>query len=994
MCVNIIDVRMWVYFRNFVKLKRINIIHHTLQSLLPMKFRIFSVSALTAMLAMSCATGKYEKTDNGVIVNVASTGENATKKVRLQVLGDKIIRVSATPDKKFADEKSLVVIPQEGKTEYSVEETDSTVSVVTSQVKAIVSLATGNVKFYNNEGKLIVSEADGGREFSPIKVEDTEGYTVRQVFESLSDDEGIYGLGQHQSDEFNYKGLNEELFQYNTKVSVPFVISTDNYGILWDSYSLCRFGNPEDYKQLGKVFKLYDKDGKEGALTGSYTPAKATAPTIVQREDSIYFEHLIRKELKHVVNLPQDFVYQGSEVEYEGEIEPLESGEYKFILYYSGYMSVFIDGKEVVPERWRTAWNPNSYKFSVNLEKGKRVPIKIEWQPNGAVAYCGLRAYAPRDEKEQQQMSWWGEMQSQIDYYFVYGDDMDDVISGYRTLTGKAPIMAKWAMGYWQSREKYNTSDEVLSTLAEFRKRNIPIDNVVIDWLHWKQDSWGSHEFDRDRFPDPKGMVDSIHDMHGRVMISVWPKFYVTTEHYKEFDKNGWMYKLPVQDSIRDWVGPGYLGSFYDAYSADARKLFWHQMEEHYYPLGIDAWWMDASEPNIRDCTDLQYRKDLITPTAMGPSTKYFNAYGLMNAEAIYDGQRGTDPDKRVFLLTRSGFAGQQRYSTATWSGDIATRWEDMKSQISAGLNFAASGIPYWTMDIGGFCVEDRYVAAAAEFAKTGKETPDMKEWRELNTRWYQFGAFAPLFRAHGQWPYREIFNIAPEGHPAYKSVVYYTNLRYDLMPYIYSLAGMTYFDDYTIMRPLVMHFTADKATRNIGDEYMFGPAFLVAPVYTYGATSREVYFPAGAMWYDFYTGKEINGGQTIEVPAPYERMPLYVRSGSIVPFGPAMQWSDEKPAEEINLYVYAGENGEFTLYEDENTNYNYEKGQYAMIPFTYNDAENTLTIGDRKGEFPGMLKNRKFNIVKVSKENPRGYNRDTKGILVNYDGAKQVVKL
>ena len=489
MCVNIIDVRMWVYFRNFVKLKRINIIHHTLQSLLPMKFRIFSVSALTAMLAMSCATGKYEKTDNGVIVNVASTGENATKKVRLQVLGDKIIRVSATPDKKFADEKSLVVIPQEGKTEYSVEETDSTVSVVTSQVKAIVSLATGNVKFYNNEGKLIVSEADGGREFSPIKVEDTEGYTVRQVFESLSDDEGIYGLGQHQSDEFNYKGLNEELFQYNTKVSVPFVISTDNYGILWDSYSLCRFGNPEDYKQLGKVFKLYDKDGKEGALTGSYTPAKATAPTIVQREDSIYFEHLIRKELKHVVNLPQDFVYQGSEVEYEGEIEPLESGEYKFILYYSGYMSVFIDGKEVVPERWRTAWNPNSYKFSVNLEKGKRVPIKIEWQPNGAVAYCGLRAYAPRDEKEQQQMSWWGEMQSQIDYYFVYGDDMDDVISGYRTLTGKAPIMAKWAMGYWQSREKYNTSDEVLSTLAEFRKRNIPIDNVVIDWLHWKQDS-------------------------------------------------------------------------------------------------------------------------------------------------------------------------------------------------------------------------------------------------------------------------------------------------------------------------------------------------------------------------------------------------------------------------------------------------------------------------------------------------------------------------
>ena len=959
-----------------------------------MKFRHLSASLLASLMVMSCASGKYEKSDNGITVNVAQTDENSVRKVRLQVLGDKIIRVSATPDKTFADDQSLVTVPQEGKTGFSIEETDSTVSVVTAEIKATVALSTGDVKFYDKNGNLIVPEADGGRTFSPIEVEDTKGYTVRQVFESLNDEEGIYGLGQHQADEFNYKGLNEELFQYNTKVSVPFVMSTDNYGILWDSYSLCRFGNPEPYKQLGQVFKIYDKDGKEGALTGTYVPASADQPTLVQREDSIYFEHLIRKELTHVVNLPQDFNYNGSHITYEGEIEPLETGEYKFILYYSGYQTVYIDGKPVVPRRWRTAWNPNSYKFAVNLEKGKRVPIKIEWEPNGAVAYCGLRAYAPRDNKDQMQMSWWGEMQSQIDYYFIYGDDMDDVIHGYRQLTGKAPIMAKWVMGYWQSREKYNTSDEVLSTLAEFRKRQIPIDNIVIDWLHWKQDSWGSHEFDRERFPDPKGMVDSIHDMNGRVMISVWPKFYVTTEHYKEFDRNGWMYKLPVQDSIRDWVGPGYLGSFYDAYNADARKLFWHQMEEHYVPLGIDAWWMDASEPNIRDCTDLQYRKDLITPTALGPSTKYFNAYGLMNAEAIYDGQRGYDPDKRVFLLTRSGFAGQQRYSTATWSGDIATRWEDMKAQISAGLNFAASGIPYWTMDIGGFCVEDRYVKAAAEFAKTGKENADLKEWRELNTRWYQFGAFCPLFRAHGQWPYREIFNIAPENHPAYKSVVYYTNLRYDMMPYIYSLAGMTHFDDYTIMRPLVMDFTADKKTRNIGDEYMFGPSLLVAPVYAYGATSREVYFPEGAEWYDFYTGKAIDGGQLLNVSAPYERIPLYARSGAIIPFGPAMQWSDEKPADLIDLYVYAGQDGSFTLYEDENLNYNYEKGQYAMIPFTYDNAAGTLTIGDRKGEFPGMLKERKFNIVKVSKDSPRGYNRDNKGVEVTYDGKRQVVRI
>ena len=285
------------------------------------------------------------------------------------------------------------------------------------------------------------------------------------------------------------------------------------------------------------------------------------------------------------------------------------------------------------------------------------------------------------------------------------------------------------------------------------------------------------------------------------------------------------MYQQSVKDGLVDWIGKGYHYSFYDAYSPDARKLFWKQMYNKLYPLGIDAWWMDASEPNVRDCTDMDYRKALCGPTALGSSTEYFNAYALMNAEAIYDGQRGVGNNKRVFLLTRSGFAGLQRYSTATWSGDIATRWEDMKAQISAGLNFAVSGIPYWTMDIGGFCVEDRYVAAQQEYDKNKTENNDLKEWRELNTRWYQFGAFAPLYRAHGQFPLREIWNIAPETHPAYKSIAYYTKLRYRLMPYIYSLAGRVYFKDYTIMRPLVMDFEGDATVNNISDQFMFGPA-------------------------------------------------------------------------------------------------------------------------------------------------------------------------
>ncbi len=930
----------------------------------------------------------YDRLKDGVVVTAPDA------KVRVRVINDKIMRVSATPEQEFKADSSLVVLPKfqgnANNPQFTVTEKKGVVEVATSQIKAVINEKNGQVKFYDHNGKELLVENQNGRTFTPRVTDGVKGYSVRQTWESLNPDEGIYGLGQHQANEFNYKDKNEELFQYNTKVSVPFVVSTDNYGLLWDSYSLCRWGNPNDYSQLGEVFKLFNKEGKEGTLTGTYIDKEGK--TMVRQEPKIYFENLIRGDLAHVINLPQNFDYAGSNVTYEGYIEPSETGLYKFIMYYSGYQTIYIDGKKVVDTRWRTAWNPNSYKFQVNLQAGKKVPVKIEWEPNGSVAYCGLRVYAPVRDGEQ--LSWWGQMQDMIDYYFIYGKDMDDIIAGYRTLTGKAPIMPNWAMGYWQSREKYNTRDEVLSTVSEFRKRDIPIDNVVIDWLHWKQDSWGSHEFDKERFPDPKGMVDSIHDMNAHVMVSVWPKFYVTTDHYKEFDKNGWMYKGAVRDSIRDWVGPGYLGSFYDAYNPDARKLFWSQMNDHYMPLGIDAWWMDASEPNVRDCIDIEYRKDLMNPTYAGPADKYFNAYALMNAEAIYDGQRGVDPDKRVFLLTRSGFSGQQRYSTATWSGDIGTRWEDMEAQIAAGLNFAMSGVPYWTMDIGGFCVEDRYVKGAAKYLEAGEENDDLKEWRELNTRWYQFGAFAPLFRAHGQWPFREVYNIAPEDHPAYNSIVKYTKLRYNLMPYIYSLAGKTYFDDYTIMRPMVMDFTADLNTRNLKDQYMFGPAFLVAPVYKYGARDREVYFPVGETWYDFYTGKAVKGGRTLKVDAPYETMPLFVRGGSIVPAGGDIQYAAQKSDEPVTIVVYGGRDGDFTIYEDEGTNYNYEKGAFSKIRLEYNDKTNELTIADREGSFPGMQSDRKFNIVKVDAAHPVADAIKAKGRLVNYNGRKAVVKL
>ena len=950
-----------------------------------MKTRLILLMSI-AFLALNACTGGVRRNDNGVTVKVQQPSENGPALVRLEVMGEKIIRVSATPEKRFADTESLIIVPSEARTPFTVTSEGETVTLATSELKANVSTLTGEVWFTDAEGKVILAEQQGGgKSFEPIEVEGTHGYSFRQVFES-PEDEAFYGLGQHQADEFNYKGKNEELFQYNTKVSIPFVVSNKGYGVLMDSYSMMRFGNPQDYKQLGEVFTLYDRDGNEGCLTGTYMPAKGEA--LVRQEPELYFEYLVAPEMSKVVNLPEDIQLFNSSVEFDGYIEAPVTGTYQFILYYAGYITVRIGGVEVVPERWRTSWNPNSYKFSVDLEAGVKTPLELNWKPDGGVSYCGLRAYDAVDPAEQGKHRWWSEMTRQMDWYFIAGDNMDDVISGYRQLTGKAQIMPKWAMGYWQSRERYKTSTEMIEALEGFRKRNIPIDNIVMDWSHWREDDWGGHEFDPARFPDPKGMVDSVHNLGGRMMVSVWPKFYVNTEHYKEFDSKGWMYTRAYEDGVRDWIGQGYLYGFYDAYSPEARKLFWNQMYEHYYPLGIDAWWMDASEPNIRDCTDMDYRKALCGPTALGSSTEFFNAYALVNADAIYKGQRGVDPDKRVFLLTRSGFAGLQRYSTATWSGDIATRWEDMKAQISAGLNFAVSGIPYWTMDIGGFCVENRYVAGQELFDRTGRENADQKEWRELNTRWFQFGAFCPLFRAHGQYPFREPWEIAPEGHPAYESIVYYTKLRYTLMPYIYSLAGMTWFEDYTIMRPLVMDFMADASVADIGDTYMFGPAFLVAPVYEYGARSRKLHFPECEGWYDFYSGEFREGGVCAEVAAPYERLPLFVRAGSIVPCGPEIQWSDEKAADVIDLYVYRGADASFTLYEDENVNYNYEKGLYAMIDFRYDETSGTLTIGARRGEFPGMLKERTFNVIPVTK-NGKGSVQ-----TVKYDGSEIVLSL
>ena len=975
------------------------------------------VTAALILGTMGVQAADFVQNGNYLTVQLKQHQNYGPSQIRLQVVGDRIIRVQATAEQSFRNKQSLIIVPQNSKAQYKVEEQGDDLIITTAAMRAVLNEATGQITFYDLKGQVLLNEvAQGGKTFKPFTVPNREigvdiakvpeaqkhGWSWRALFDS-PDNEAFYGLGQHQSEELNMKGKNEDLFQYNTKVSVPFVISNKNYGILWDSYSYCRWGNPDDYLQLNRAFKLYDKDGKEGQLTGTYVAKNGQK--IVRGEDSIYFEYAMpetseicnQTDKGGIQNLPKGFALNGSKVVYEGYVEAPTNSFYQFILYYAGYMKIYIDGKLVVPERWRTAWNPNSYKFETAIPKGKKTPIRIEWQPDGDVSYCGLRVAAPHSEAEKNQLSIWSEMSPDMDYYFIAGKNMDEVISGYRTLTGKAPVYPKWVLGFWQSRERYQSSKDIEENMKKFRDLKIPVDNIVQDWNYWKLDSWGSHEFEAARYPNPQAMLDSVHALHGRFMISVWPKFYDTVKNYKELDAKGWMYHQAIKDDIHDWLG--FRGSFYDAYDAGARKMFWRQMDENLYTkykFGIDAWWMDASEPNVRDCTPMWYRKALSGPTALGTATEYFNAYSIVNADAIYNGQRSVNPNQRVFLLTRSGFAGEQRYSTATWSGDIATRWEDMRAQMTAGLNYSMAGLPFWGMDQGGFCVENRYVAAQQEFDKTGKENADLKEWRELQARWNQFGCFVPLYRAHGQWPLREVWNIAPADHPAYKTIVAYDKLRYRLMPYLYSMAGMVHLKDYTMMRGLVMDFNGDEKVLDIKDQWMFGSALMACPVGEYQKYSREVYLPKQKGWYDFYTGAYHAGGQTIVADAPFDKIPVFIPEGAILPIGPEMQWSDEKKPELIDLYVYAGKDGSYTLYEDEGTNYNYEKGKYAVIDFKYDDARKQVTIGARKGSFDGMLQKRRFNIILVDQKKQQGVNlaKSPKGKVVKYAGQAMTVKL
>ncbi|WP_051929466.1 TIM-barrel domain-containing protein [Flavobacterium sp. 83] len=940
-------------------------------------------SILILLLISFCnvlAQNDYTKLIDGVEIKTKNRQRNDAEAIKIQVVSSSILHITASPTATFDTTKSLMLLdPKQNTAKFKIENSNDSVTISTETLSASVSTLTGEIVFKDIFGKVLLQETKGGgKTFNGTTLDGAQSYTVRQSFTS-ENDEGLYGLGQHQNGIFNYKGTKVLLSQYNTEVAIPFLISSKNYGILWDNNSITKSIDTQNYDKLSTL-RLFSDKGDKGWLTATYTNKKDPSKVLSRPESFIDYSYI--PSLK---NLPDGINLENTTVKWEGAFETDFSGEHQFNLWSSGYANIYIDDK-LVAARWRQGWNATNELIRIYLEKGVKHKLRIEWDPLSNESFISLKWSKPLSQEQKNEFAFESEASQKIDYFFVSGKNMDEVISGYRTLTGKATLMPKWSMGFWQSRERYKTQDEIVNTVAEFRKRKIGLDNIVLDWRYWREGQWGSQEFDTDRFPDAKGMMKTLHEKYNtNLMISVWAKFYEDTQNYKNLDAKGFILKRNVAEGRKDWLG--FKNAIYDPYNPEARKAFWEIINSKIYSIGIDAWWMDASEPDVHSNMPPEVRTEMIGNNFLGAPEKNYNAFSLMNAKGIYEGQRSVDPNKRIFMLTRSGFAGLQRYAAATWSGDIGSTWKDLKNQIPAGLNFSMSGLPYWTTDIGGFSVETRYENATGE---------TLEEWRELNARWYQYGAFCPLFRAHGQFPYREIFNIAPENHPAYKSILYYNRLRYRMMPYIYSLAGQIYHNDYTMMRGLPMDFNTDKKVLNIADQFMFGPSLLVNPVSEYKKRNRELYLPNTNGWYNFYTSEFLEGGQTINAEATYEQIPLYVKEGSILPCGPNIEFTSQKSTEPLTIYVYTGKDARFTLYEDENINYNYEKDQFSNIEFGYNEAHKTLTIGNRKGHFKRMLKNRTFNIVFIDKTKKATFNlisNSNEGNKVRYNGAEIIVK-
>jgi alpha-D-xyloside xylohydrolase len=823
-------------------------------------------------------------------------------------LSEKAIRIQW--EKELKEEREFVLINRLPVPSFKVSETPAKLTLSTGSITAQVDKKTGAITYSDQAGKPFLRETAGSRKLTPSSVMEQPCFVAEQSFDS-PENEYLFGLGQFQDGQYNLRNIPRKLTQVNTQIAIPFLYSSRGFGILWHQYGLTEF-NPAD-----NVVALTKKD----TAAGNKADAEVTTTSGTQRISQ-------RQSL------------------YTGKFTVGKAGDYSIMIDMGNMENrhlVVIDGVPQIDQS--NQWLPPAAGRLVKLSAGEHTvqvvcrstnTPRLTWKPAG-----NETTFRSANAKS-------------LDYVVFYGKNADDVIAAYRNLSGNVPMLPLWAYGFWQCRERYTSGKHLVQTVEEFRRRNLPMDVIVQDWQYWGKHGWGVPQFDTANYPNPKGFIKQLHDLNARFSISVWENLDKKSDVAKEYLAKG----LYLPNS--PWI---------DIYKPETQKTHWNALNKNLFSLGVDSWWMDATEPENDALVGKQ--------TYFGVGDFYRLTYPLFVSKAVYEGQRATNDQKRVAILTRSAFAGQQRFGTINWSGDIGWDWDAFKRQIVAGLNYNLTGMPYWTTDIGGFF-------------RPGRSQYTDPTYHDILTRWFQWGAFNPIFRIHGYQTETEPWKYGDTVEVNMRSML---NLRYRLMPYIYSEAWQVSKNGSTIMRPLVMDFKTDAAAIGQSYQYLFGKAFLVAPVTEPGVSLWNVYLPKTTVWYDFWTGRRFAGGQTIKTDAPQNRMPLFVKAGSIVPMGKFLQYTSEKPMDTLEIRIYPGVNGQFTLYMDEGNNYNYEKGKYAVIPFKWNEQQQTLTIDKQQGSYAGALKKCVLNLVWVNELNGSGMAMTPKAKTVVYTGERLTVK-
>lgn len=861
-----------------------------------MKLKLLLIAGFLPFLCQAQVVKSFKQEITGVTI-VTDNGL-----LGIYPIANNAVRVKFTANNE-AQLPELVFTSSVAVPAFKVNATASALELKMSKITVSVDKQSGALSFADAAGKILLNEMAGSRKLVPGTIQGEPCFLAEQKFDAPAD-EAIFGLGQFQDGIYSLRGVTRRLTQVNTQIAIPFIYSSRGYGLLWHQYGLTDFNPADNYITLVK---------QEQAASANQV-AEVTTTSGTQR------------------------VSQNQSL-YNGQFTVPQDGEYSLFLDLGDMGNrhfVAVDGKPVIDQS--NMWLPPTVGTLVQLTAGEHQVQILCKSDNKPQLSWSLKASTTTFRSPVAKL---------IDYV-VFAGSADEVIASYRNLSGNAPMFPKWAYGFWQCRERYASGKQLVETVEEFRKRQLPVDVIVQDWQYWGNNGWGVPKFDEKNYPNPKEFIGKLHDLNAHFNISIWSNPDRNSEVGKEFvAKNRF-----VADT--KWL---------DYFNPETRKDYWAVLKTNMFDNGVDSWWMDAVEP---ENDALKGEK-----TFFGAGDFYRLTYPYFVSKSVYEGQRATSDQKRVCILTRSAYLGQQRYGVINWSGDIGGTWDTYKRQIVAGLNYSVTGFPYWTTDVGGFF-------------RPGRSQYTDEKYQELMLRWFQWAVFNPVFRVHGYMSETEPWKYGQAVEDKMRETL---NLRYALLPYIYSEAWQITSNGSTLMRPLVMDFRSDATALKYPYEYMFGKSLLVAPVTEAGAKEWTTYLPQAKAWYDFWTGEKLSAGKTITKAIDLNIIPVYVKAGSVLPVGPKMQYATEKKGDKLEIRVYEGADGEFVLYEDENDNYNYEKGLYSTITFRWDDKAQKLTISNRKGSFPGMLKNRSFTIVKISSS-------DKKEKLVNYTGKSVKINL